>query len=282
MTQTEKEKMIAGQFYFAQDTELVASRKEARRQMKKINAQEDDQLRQQLVQEVFGTSGNHLYVEPNITFDYGFNIHVGENFYCNFNNIFLDTCPIIIGDNVMFGPNVQLYTATHPLEPVKRNSGLEYGKPIQIGDNAWFGGGVVILPGVTLGDNVVVGSGSVVTKSFGDNVVLGGNPARVIKKITENEPSNPLDGLRAKIDHIDDQLLELLTKRLQIVGDVAQYKAEHKLPILNKGREEEILARLVPSNDAALTPFLKENFEQILRLSKEYQAKIIKDPHHEK
>ena len=95
----------------------------------------------------------------------------------------LDVCPIRIGDNAMIGPNCQFLTPLHPLDPHERNSGVEYGKPITIGDNFWAGGGVIVLPGVILGDNVVAGAGAVITKSFGDNVVLAGNPARVIKEI---------------------------------------------------------------------------------------------------
>ena len=95
----------------------------------------------------------------------------------------LDVCPIRIGDNALLGPNCQLLTPLHPFDPVERNSGIEYGAPITIGDNFWAGGGVTILPGVILGDNVVVGAGAVVTKSFGDNVVLAGNPAKIIKEI---------------------------------------------------------------------------------------------------
>ena len=99
----------------------------------------------------------------------------------------LDVCPITIGDNAMIGPNCQFLTPLHPLDPDERNSGLEFGKPITIGKNFWAGGGVIVLPGVTLGDNVVVGAGAVITKSFGDNVVLAGNPARVIKEIPAKE-----------------------------------------------------------------------------------------------
>lgn len=185
--ETEKEKMIAGKYYFAQDTELVAARREAKRLMKAINEEEDALSRRELIQKAFGKTGENPYVEPRISFDYGFNITVGDNFYCNYDNIFLDVAPITIGNNCLFGPACQLYTATHPLHPTKRNAGLEYGKPITIGDNCWLGGSVVILPGVTLGNNVVVGAGSVVTKSFGDNVVLGGNPAKVIRTLEENE-----------------------------------------------------------------------------------------------
>lgn len=122
-------------------------------------------------------------MNPQFVTDYGVNIHIGENFYSNWNLTMLDVCLITIGDNAMIGPNCQFLTPLHPLDPTERNSGIEYGAPITIGDNFWAGGGVTILPGVTLGNNVVAGAGAVVTKSFGDNVVLGGNPARVIKEI---------------------------------------------------------------------------------------------------
>ena len=172
---SEKEKMIAGALYFASDPELVADRKKAREQMALINQQPDTYIRRQLIEETL------------IQFDYGYNISVGKNFYANFNNVFLDVCPIEIGDNCMFGPNVQLYTAEHPLQAAKRNSGMESGKRIIIGNNVWIGGGAIVLPGVTLGDNVVVAAGAVVTKSFPENCVIAGNPARIIKELNNNE-----------------------------------------------------------------------------------------------
>lgn len=124
----------------------------------------------------------------------------------------------------MFAPNVQLYTATHPLHPVKRNSGLEYAKPIKIGNNVWLGGGVIVTPGVTLGDNVVVGAGSVVTKSFPDNVVIAGNPARIIKTVEEELTEESLETLRHKIDMIDRELIALLEKRMDTVTKIGQVK----------------------------------------------------------
>ncbi len=186
MMRTEKEKMILGELYFSEDPELVFDRRKAREKMRRINLENDSARRSELIKEVLCACGQHIFIEHDFAFDYGYNIKVGENFYANFHCTFLDTCPITIGKNGMLAPNVQLYTATHPLHPVKRNSGLEYGKPITIGDNVWIGGGAIIVPGVTLGDNVVVAAGAVVTKSFADNQVVAGNPARVIKEIDIN------------------------------------------------------------------------------------------------
>ncbi|MDH6364401.1 acetyltransferase-like isoleucine patch superfamily enzyme [Enterococcus sp. PF1-24] len=180
---SEKEKMINGELYRPSDPELVADHIHAKKQLQAINDASNQDLRNQLVKETFGSTGENCYIEPRIAFDYGYNIHVGENFYANFNCTFLDVAPITIGDNCMLAPNVQLYTATHPLHPVERNSGVEYAKPITIGNNVWLGGGAIVIPGVTLGDNVVVAAGAVVTKSFPDNVVVGGNPAKIIKTI---------------------------------------------------------------------------------------------------
>ena len=108
---------------------------------------------------------------------------MGENFYANFNCVILDAAKVTIGDNCMIAPQVGIYTATHPIDPTSRQTGIEFAKPITLGHNCWIGGMAVINPGVTLGNNVVVASGAVVTKSFGDNVVIGGNPAKIIKHI---------------------------------------------------------------------------------------------------
>ncbi|MGT2826790.1 sugar O-acetyltransferase [Streptococcus himalayensis] len=179
----EREKMVAGELYDASDRELVELRRKARAYRMQFNQELDEKKRSELVKHWFGKTGDKIYIEPDFSCDYGCNIHVGENFYANFNCTFLDVCPIRIGENAMLGPNVQLLTPLHPLDAKERISGMEYGKPITIGDNFWAGGEVTILPGVSLGNNVVVGAGSVVTKSFGDNVVLAGNPVRVVKKL---------------------------------------------------------------------------------------------------
>ena len=129
--------------------------------------------------------GETIGIEPRFQVDYGYNIHVGENFFANFNCVFLDVCPIRFGKNAMLGPGVHIITPEHPLNPTERNSGYEFGRPITIGDNCWIGGNATIIGGVTLGDNVVVAAGATVTKSFGDNVVIGGVPALVIREIEE-------------------------------------------------------------------------------------------------
>lgn len=182
---TEKEKMLAGEIYNPADPELVRDREEARRKVLVYNQTLETEVekRIQILKDLLGSTGENIYMEPNIRFDYGYNTYVGENFYANFDCTFLDVCEVRIGDNCMLGPNVHIYTATHPINPIERNSGKEYGKPVNIGNNVWIGGGSIINPGVTIGDNVVIASGSVVTKDVPANVIVGGNPAKIIKQI---------------------------------------------------------------------------------------------------
>lgn len=186
---TEHEKMLAGDLYYPSDKTLTALRKQCRVQLDELNAtcQSDHKKRTRLLKQLFGSTGKRLYIESSFKCDYGENIHVGENFYANFNCVILDAAKVTIGDNCMIAPQVGLYTATHPIDPAQRATGIEFAKPITLGNNCWIGGMAVINPGVTLGDNVVVASGAVVTKSFGDNLVIGGNPAKVIKAIEPGE-----------------------------------------------------------------------------------------------
>jgi len=187
-SKTEKEKMLSGELYQAADPELIKDRLNARRLTRLFNESIETEFeqRQTLVRELFGSTGNNYYVEPTFRCDYGYNIHVGENFYANFDCVFLDVCEICIGDNCFLAPGVHIYTATHPLEAQERISGAEFGKPVTIGDNVWIGGRAVINPGVRIGNNAVIASGAVVTKDVPDNVVVGGNPAKVIKQIDNN------------------------------------------------------------------------------------------------
>ncbi|GIN87222.1 maltose O-acetyltransferase [Heyndrickxia sporothermodurans] len=182
---SEKEKMIAGELYLASDQNLVEERLFARKLTREYNDTLETELekRTYILKNLLGATGDNIYIEPTFKCDYGYNISVGENFYANFDCVILDVCPVKIGNNCMIAPGVHIYTATHPLDAETRNSGKEYGKPVLIGNNVWIGGRSIVNPGVTIGDNVVIASGSVVTKDVPDNVVVGGNPAKVIKKI---------------------------------------------------------------------------------------------------
>ncbi len=182
---TEKEKMLAGELYDPSDKELVSLRLRSKRLTEAFNATSmllaDE--RRAILKQLFGSMGEGIHINPSFNCDYGSNIHVGDNFYANYGCVILDVAKVHFGDNCLLAPQVGIYTATHPIDPTIRNSGLELGKPINIGNNCWIGGHAVINPGVSLGDNVVVASGAVVTKSFGSNLVIGGNPARILKKI---------------------------------------------------------------------------------------------------
>ncbi|MGE6486732.1 maltose acetyltransferase domain-containing protein [Paenisporosarcina sp. NPDC076898] len=182
---TEKEKMLAGKMYDPADPELINERGTARLKTRLFNEtlEYETDKRIEMLKNLFGSTGEGLYVEPTFRCDYGYNIHVGENFFANFDCVILDVCEVRIGDNCFVAPGVHIYTATHPIHPIERNTMREYGKPITIGDNVWIGGRSIINPGVMIGDNVVIASGAVVTKDVPANVIVGGNPARVIKKI---------------------------------------------------------------------------------------------------
>lgn len=182
---TEKEKMIAGEMYAPADPQLTTDRAKARVVTASYNNTPPDanEQRKSLLQQLLTKESKNLNIEPPFYCEYGYNICVGENVFMNFSCCILDITSVKIGNNTMFGPNVQIYTATHPLEYKARNSGLEFGKPIVIGDNVWIGGNATICPGVTIGHNVVIGAGAVVTKSFPNNVVIAGNPAKIIKTI---------------------------------------------------------------------------------------------------
>ncbi|MBM7650247.1 maltose O-acetyltransferase [Bacillus ectoiniformans] len=184
---TEKEKMIAGLEYIASDEELVKNRERARRLTRLFNQSDETELtkRTELLKELFGSTGENVYIEPNFRCDYGYNIHVGENFYANFDCVILDVCEVRIGDNCLLAPGVHIYTAAHPIDPIKRKSGVEFGKPVTIGNNVWIGGRAVINPGIEIGDNAIIASGAVVTKDVPKNTVVGGNPAKILKNVEE-------------------------------------------------------------------------------------------------
>ena len=178
---SEREKMIAGEPYRASDPELVAARLRAQELLARYNATAPSAAaeRDAALRALFGAVGDAPTVMPRFACDYGVNIRVGNNLFANYDCVFLDCAPIDLGDDVQIGPAVQLYTATHPLDPAERRSGIEGAKPIRIGDNVWIGGGSIVLPGVTIGDDAVIGAGSVVTRDVPPGVVVVGNPARV-------------------------------------------------------------------------------------------------------
>lgn len=181
---TEKEKMIDGEMYVSADPQLVADRKRAKSLMRAINVEEFvvTPKTTALIKELVPHAGNNLYIEPPFYCDYGYNIECGDNVYFNMNCVVLDVMKVKIGSHVLFGPGVQIYTATHPLNAEQRRK-EEYAKAITIGDDCWIGGGAVICPGVTIGNRVVVAAGAVVTKDIPDDSLVGGNPAKLIRKI---------------------------------------------------------------------------------------------------
>ena len=177
--------MLAGEAYLADDPEIVADLDRAARLTERFNtsAAADPQGRLAALRELLGSVGEDTWVRPPFHCDYGWQTHLGPRCFVNFNAVFLDVARITVGADVQIGPNVQLLTATHPVEAEPRRAKWEAAKPITIGDNVWLGGGVIVLAGVTIGDNTVVGAGAVVTRDLPANVVAVGNPARVVREL---------------------------------------------------------------------------------------------------
>lgn len=185
----QKERMLANLPYKAWLDGLSEERLECKKKLYEFNHLPPDRWgeRNDLLKSILGKTGENVNIEFGFNCDYGYNIEVGENFFANYNLVILDVGKVRIGENVMFAPNVSIYTAGHPLHPDSRNSGYEYGIDITIGDNVWIGGNVCIMPGVNIGNNVVIGAGSVVTKDIPDNMIAVGNPCKVIREITEDD-----------------------------------------------------------------------------------------------
>lgn len=183
---TEKELQQAGYLYKL-DAALLAAHQNSKRITRLLNATLETEVarRRELVRELFAQAGEGAYIEPPFYCDYGYNVSVGKNFFCNYDCVFLDCGKITVGDFVMLGPKVQIYTANHPIDPDVRRFGHDHGIPVTVGSNVWIGGGSILCPGVTVGDNTVIGAGSVVTHDIPSGVVAAGNPCRVIRPVTE-------------------------------------------------------------------------------------------------
>lgn len=183
---TEKEKCLLGQLYDANnDKSLISERLHCKEMCRDYNdlRPTETEARENLIRTLLGKTDGAFLIEQPFYCDYGYNIEIGKNFYSNFNLVILDEAKVSFGDNVFIGPNCAFYTAGHPLDVTSRNKGLEYAKPIKVGNNVWFGGNVVVLPGVTIGDNCVIGAGSIVNKDIPSNTMAAGNPCRVIKSL---------------------------------------------------------------------------------------------------
>ena len=187
---TEQEKMESGLLYDATAPELLVKLQATRDKLFELNYRlrpSQTEEREQLLREIIGTTPERFTIVSPFFFDFFHNIHVGKNFFANYNCIMLDEAPITIGDNVLIAPNVGLYTAGHPTDVERRNEWLEYAWPITIGNNVWICAGVSIAPGVTIGDNTIIAAGSVVANDIPAHVVAGGNPCKVLRAITEED-----------------------------------------------------------------------------------------------
>ena len=176
--------MLAGELYDPLDPELVAARARVRDLCWALNASQEaeQELRRRILAQLFGTGGDSVWMQPPFFCDYGSNIELGERVFFNFNCVVLDVCPVRIGSFTIIGPAVQLYTATHPLDPALRRR-EESGRPLEIGSDVWIGGGAIILPGVRIGSRAVIGAGSVVTRDIPEGVLAVGNPCRVVRSL---------------------------------------------------------------------------------------------------
>jgi maltose O-acetyltransferase len=182
---TEKDKMLAGALYDPYDAELIAERQRARLLFHAFNATRDDQKeeRQRLLTDLIPNCGSEVWIEPPFFCDYGLHITIGDRVFFNFNCTILDVAAVRIGSGVLFGPNVQVYAATHPMRAEERRSLLELGRPVEIGDEVWIGGGAIVNPGVRIGAQSVIGAGSVVTRDIPARVFAAGNPCRVVREL---------------------------------------------------------------------------------------------------
>ncbi len=177
--------MLAGELYNAGDPELVAQRQRCTLLCERFNATSatEREAGREILRELLGAFGDESTVMPPFRCDYGYNIAIGDRSFLNYGTVILDVAPVTIGSDVQVATSVQILTATHPLDPDERRSGSELGRPIRIGDGAWLGGGVIVLPGISIGTDAVVGAGSIVTRDVEPRTVVAGNPARVVRRL---------------------------------------------------------------------------------------------------
>jgi maltose O-acetyltransferase len=180
---SEKDKMLAGELYLASDPQLVEERRRCRSLLREFNTQSDEGERLALLRELLGRIGSDSFIQPPFACDYGSNVLVGDNVFINFNTVILDCAPVTIGDGAQIAPGVQLLAADHPRDAQSRKDLLELARPVSIGTNVWLGGAAIVLPGVSVGDDSVIGAGSVVTRDVPAGVVAVGNPCRVVRTL---------------------------------------------------------------------------------------------------
>ena len=184
---SEKEKMLKGLLYLADlDDELLSERNRAKDLCFEFNnlKPSDEENKKIIIKKLFKSTKENFLIQPYFWCDYGYNIEIGRNFFANHGLVILDCAPVKFGDNVFIAPNCGFYTAGHPIDKEDRRKFLEYAMPINVGDDVWVGGNVCVMPGVNIGNNVIIGAGSVVTKDIHDDTVAYGNPCRPIRKIT--------------------------------------------------------------------------------------------------
>ena len=180
---SEKDKMLAGELYRASDPRLVAERRRCRTLLEAFNTEPDEERRLAVLRELLSRIGSGSFIQPPFACDYGYNVSLGDGVFINFNAVILDCAPVTIGDGTQIGPGVQLLAADHPRDPETRRELLELAKPISIGSNVWLAAAAIVLPGVSVGEDSIIGAGSVVTRDIPSGVLAVGNPCRVMREL---------------------------------------------------------------------------------------------------
>lgn len=199
-----KEKLHSGEIYYPNDEEILKEQMQCLEKLYDFNATRplEGEKRTQMLKEMFAEIGDSCYIEPPLHSNWGgHHVHFGKNVYANFNLTLVDDTHIYVGDYTMIGPNVTIATAGHPILPELRQKGYQYNAPVHIGKNCWIGAGVIIVPGITIGDNVVIGAGSIVTKDLPDNVIAVGNPCKILREVNEHDKEYYFKDL--KIDYLN-------------------------------------------------------------------------------